>query len=68
MQTCYYYGIALWKARRIPVGLVAADWGGTSIEAWSAPQALDQVCKITPAFPEHNNPRALHGNIIRVLF
>ena len=38
---CYYFGVALWESRGVPVGLIAADWGGTSVEAWSSPHALD---------------------------
>ncbi|NXN10693.1 SIAE acetylesterase, partial [Indicator maculatus] len=40
---CWLLGRALYDARRYPVGLVEAAWGGTPIEAWSSPRAL-QAC------------------------
>ncbi|NWU97099.1 SIAE acetylesterase, partial [Upupa epops] len=40
---CWLLGRSLYEARRYPVGLVEAAWGGTPIEAWSSPRAL-RVC------------------------
>lgn len=33
----YFFGNALRKRLHVPIGLIEADWGGTSIEAWTAP-------------------------------
>jgi sialate O-acetylesterase len=40
--TCYFTGRGLYKALggEVPIGLVASDWGGTRVEAWSSPDAL----------------------------
>ncbi|XP_059144147.1 sialate O-acetylesterase-like [Physella acuta] len=37
---CWLFGKAIHKARHYPIGLVASDWGGTPVKAWSSPQAL----------------------------
>uniref|UniRef100_A0A0B7A1T8 Sialate O-acetylesterase domain-containing protein n=1 Tax=Arion vulgaris TaxID=1028688 RepID=A0A0B7A1T8_9EUPU len=37
---CWLYGKAIHKALGYPIGLVATDWGGTPVEAWSSPEAL----------------------------
>ncbi|XP_055889537.1 sialate O-acetylesterase-like [Biomphalaria glabrata] len=37
---CWLFGKSIYKARRTPIGLVATDWGGTVIKAWSSPEAL----------------------------
>ena len=31
----YFFGNALRKRLHVPIGLIEADWGGTSIEAWT---------------------------------
>jgi sialate O-acetylesterase len=36
----YYFGRALRAARRVPVGLIHASWGGTPAEAWTSREAL----------------------------
>ena len=37
----YYYIKRLNHALRVPVGLVNSSWGGTPLEAWTSPEALD---------------------------
>lgn len=37
----YYFGRALREARRVPVGLIHASWGGTPAEAWTSRSALE---------------------------
>ncbi|KAK6985308.1 sialate O-acetylesterase [Biomphalaria glabrata] len=37
---CWLFGKNIFKARHTPIGLVATDWGGTPVRAWSSPQAL----------------------------
>ena len=40
--SCYFTGRGLYTSLGggVPIGLVASDWGGTIIEAWSTPDAL----------------------------
>ena len=40
---CWLYGKHLYDKYQRPIGLVQSAWGGTRIEAWSSPAALD-VC------------------------
>uniref|UniRef100_A0A7M5WVD5 Sialate O-acetylesterase domain-containing protein n=1 Tax=Clytia hemisphaerica TaxID=252671 RepID=A0A7M5WVD5_9CNID len=37
---CWMYGRRLYDQYKIPIGLIQGDWGGTSAEAWSSPDAL----------------------------
>ena len=37
---CWIYGMKIQEALGYPIGLIASDWGGTPIEAWSSPDAL----------------------------
>lgn len=37
---CYYMSKALQKEHKVPVGFIASDWGGTTIEGWISPAAL----------------------------
>ncbi|RUS78410.1 hypothetical protein EGW08_013824 [Elysia chlorotica] len=43
---CWLYGKNIHKALGIPIGLVDTNWGGTPVEAWSSPDALDK-CNVT---------------------
>ncbi|HKO89655.1 MAG TPA: sialate O-acetylesterase, partial [Polyangiaceae bacterium] len=36
----YYFGRALRAARKVPIGLIHASWGGTPAEAWTSRAAL----------------------------
>lgn len=40
---CFYFARELQKARKVPLGLVHASWGGSGIEAWMTPTALRKV-------------------------
>eukprot|EP00750_Incisomonas_marina_P009528 INCI16034.8.p1 GENE.INCI16034.8~~INCI16034.8.p1 ORF type:complete len:299 (+),score=45.40 INCI16034.8:242-1138(+) len=45
--TCYFFGRDLYKSLdgKVPIGLVASDWGGQTVEAFSSPDALaDTTC------------------------
>jgi len=45
--TCYFFGRDLYIALngKVPIGLVASDWGGQKVEAFSSPDALnDPTC------------------------
>ena len=33
----YYYGVELYRALDIPIGLITSHWGGTRIEPWTPP-------------------------------
>lgn len=37
---CYFFGRDIHLARKTPVGLIHASWGGTSAEAWTGEAAL----------------------------
>ncbi|XP_029571413.1 sialate O-acetylesterase-like [Salmo trutta] len=42
---CWMFGRHLYKALKYPIGLVTSCWGGTPVEAWSSPRAL-QHCDL----------------------
>ena len=46
--TCYFFGRELYKSLgngKVPIGLLASDWGGQKVEAFSSPDALaDATC------------------------
>ncbi len=37
---CYYMSKALQKEHKVPVGFIASDWGGTTIQGWISPASL----------------------------
>ena len=41
--TAFYYGVELFRALDIPIGLVTAHWGGTRIEPWTPPCGFESV-------------------------
>lgn len=52
----YYFGINLYDALQIPIGLIESDWGGTRIEAWMSEQAAQSVDpNILASNPAQNN-------------
>ncbi|XP_046574680.1 sialate O-acetylesterase-like [Haliotis rubra] len=48
---CWFYGEYLYPDRKYPIGLIASDWGGTPIEAWSSPDALSACSHHTKRGP-----------------
>ena len=45
--TCWFFGRDLYTAldRKVPIGLIASDWGGQRVECFSSPDALaDTTC------------------------
>eukprot|EP00043_Microstomoeca_roanoka_P000473 m.27831 g.27831 ORF g.27831 m.27831 type:complete len:504 (+) comp10338_c0_seq2:59-1570(+) len=45
--TCYFFGRDVYRALggKVPIGLIASDWGGQPVEAFSSPDALaDNTC------------------------
>ena len=43
---CLFFGEQLWEDLGVPIGLVESTWGGTIVEAWSPPEALE-YCGVT---------------------
>lgn len=39
---CYLFGLNIHLARRVPVGLMNSNWGGTAIQDWSSAEAMAQ--------------------------
>jgi sialate O-acetylesterase len=39
----YFFGKDIQSSQKIPVGLIADNWGGTPAEAWTSREALDAV-------------------------
>ncbi len=44
----FYFGMNLQKKLNIPIGLISSNWGGTNVETWMSPEALQ-------SFPEYNS-------------
>lgn len=61
--TCYFTGRGLYRALggQVPVGLVASDWGGTVIEAWSTPDALAK-CPANSLAEQKGQRRGRHAS------
>ncbi|XP_045199198.2 sialate O-acetylesterase-like [Mercenaria mercenaria] len=38
---CWLFGKYLYKHLQYPIGLIATDWGGTPVEAWSSKDAME---------------------------
>lgn len=49
---CWFYGKNVYDHFKRPIGLIATYWGGTPVEAWSSPDAL-QKCNITGDKVDH---------------
>ena len=37
---CYLFGLNIHKSRKVPVGLINTNWGGTQIQDWSSAEAM----------------------------
>ena len=44
---CFLYAAYVYDVTGVPMGLVDSDFGGTIIEAWSSPEALE-ACNVQP--------------------
>jgi len=42
----YFFGRALQKELKVPIGLVGTNWGGTRIEPWTPPIGFRKVAKL----------------------
>ena len=47
----YFFGRKLLQDLKVPVGIVAAAWGGTNIEAWLSARSLQATRLIVPGTP-----------------
>ena len=45
--TAYYFGKALRRSLKVPVGLIVTAWGGSACEAWIAPGQLKAFPSVT---------------------
>ena len=62
----YYFARDLHRATGVPVGLINSNWGGTPIEAWLPPAALDDL-EVLAATTAHQakSYQGIHDNIVR---
>ncbi len=51
----YFFGNAISNATDIPIGLIAADWGDTKVEAWMPLDALKQCVSKDQYDAKHSN-------------
>ncbi len=42
----YFFGLELFEALKVPVGLVNASWGGSRIEPWTPPAGFKEVAQV----------------------
>ena len=67
---CYLYGVYIHKHTAKPVGLINTNWGGTPIEFWSSPDAL-QRCQSPGADAVHEQalrPSGGYNGMIKPFF
>lgn len=65
----YFFGRELTERLDVPVGLISADWGGTPIQAWMSPEALETFPAFAPdleyletlRLPPHERDARLSG-------
>ena len=48
--TAYFFGRELHQTLNVPVGLINASWGGTTIEAWTSMDAQKDEPELAPIF------------------
>ncbi|MYF98082.1 sialate O-acetylesterase [Candidatus Poribacteria bacterium] len=51
----YNFGRHIHKELDVPVGLISTSWGGTRIEAWTAPEGFDSVPALASITEEIND-------------
>nr|AAH49448.1 Zgc:56454 [Danio rerio] len=51
---CWLFGRYLYEKRKYPIGLVHSSWGGTPVEAWSSPRALQKCGLKSSVISEQN--------------
>src|SRR5436309_3537621 len=62
----YFFGRALQEKLKVPVGLIHTSVGGTRIETWMSPAALESagIKESTPEKPNQNSVSALYNGMI----
>ena len=45
--TAYFFGLQLYRTLNVPIGLVTSNWGGSAIQAWMTPEALQPYSEIS---------------------
>ena len=66
---CYLFGRETYKALggKVPIGLVASDWGGQPIEVFASPDALaDKTCGGTVAAPDDESSASGGGAAVAI--
>ncbi len=72
----YFFGRAMQRDEKVPIGLIHSSLGGTRVEAWTSPLVLDpkdkaQWTKDRPIWPEWaqkpNDPSVLYNGMITPL-
>ena len=48
--TGYFFGLTLYKALGIPVGLLTSNWGGSTIETWMSKESVAEIEGINHEF------------------
>ena len=48
--TGYFFGLTLYKALGIPVGLLTSNWGGSTIETWMSKESVAEIENINHEF------------------
>ncbi|KAH3759364.1 sialate O-acetylesterase [Pelomyxa schiedti] len=65
---CWFFGQKIHTQYSIPVGLISANWGGSYIESWSSPDALEQCdCNNLDVNKVPNYPSLLWNTMITPL-
>ena len=73
--TGYWFGHELVARREVPVGLICSAWGGTCVEAWTSPRALESTPELQRLRDaqsarkrgNHNEPSVLYNAMIAPL-
>lgn len=50
--TAYFFGLQLYKSLNVPIGLINASWGGSTIQSWMSSESLQSYTSISQ---EHLN-------------
>lgn len=53
--TAFYFGQELYRALKVPVGLISSNWGGTRIEPWTPPEGFNSVPQLAQIAYEVNS-------------
>lgn len=59
--TAYFFGLHLYKALGIPVGLLTSNWGGSTIETWMSEESIAELENIN-----HERCKAWKGEASKI--